>query len=559
MKRRLIALCLVTVMLFSLCAPVFAADSVQRYSPLKPATKANAMESGYVYCCAQSNDPVFVKGSTAELSFKRRVATPSSSDKFIIEIYRGDSDDLLNDVDLPLVETRSYSVSQFKSPDYILTSSFKLDSRYPAGNYAVLWGIRNSAGKQYKNDSDWVMDMYVVSSPVAATSISCYLQKGPSTDFIPVGQTLILYPALNPDNATTARNFTVSSSLPGVVSATMDAGYIYLKCLAVGISDITVRCGDLEKTIRVGVGSLNDFTLTPGKTTLCVGTTDQIRTYADADGSPIYYEWNSSDTSVATVKNGVVTAVKPGTATISASCFGQTRSVTYTVNYHQLPADTPVSTRTATCPRQAIGHCSVCGKDNCINVFEPAIFTDTVYNSWYSQHVDYVYDNGLMNGVSENSFAPNKAVTRGMVVTVLYRIAGEPEVSGGSAFPDVPENKYYTKAVIWAQNEGVVNGFNDGTYRPNDNVTREQLATILYRYSQANGEQMAPGASLDSFPDAGKVHNYAKTALSWAIAEGIITGVGSNGKTYLQPANSATRAQFATIISRYLQRGGSEG
>ena len=378
--------------------------------------------------------------------------------------------------------------------------------------------------------------------------------KGTNGGIISVGETLVLFPALLPENTTATRKFTVTSSQPGVATATVDAGYVYVVGKAVGVTEITIRCGSLSKVIQIGVGTLTDFTLTQGRSTLCVGNTDTVQTSANATGSPVFYTWTSSDPSVATVNNGVVTGIKPGSVTISANCYGKTRSVTYTINYHQFPAGTPTSTRTATQPRQQVGRCSVCGKENCVNVFEPAIFIDTVYNAWYAPHVDYVYDRGLMNGVTENTFAPNKPVTRGMVVTVLYRMCGQPAVSGNSGFSDVPSGKYYSNAVIWAQSLGVVNGFNDGTYHPDENVTREQLAAILYRFSIANGEVIQGYANLNSFPDANQVHNYAKQAMAWTVAEGIISGVGKNGKDYLQPASSATRAQFATIISRYLQR-----
>ena len=553
MKRRLIALCLVIVMLFSLSVSVFAADSVQLYSAMKPATKASAVDDGYVYCCAQSNEPTFVKGTTAELSFKRRVATPSSSDSFIVEIYRGTASQLVGGSNLTLIEKRSYSMSQFKSPSYTLTTTFKVDSKYSAGNYAVLWGIRNSSGRQYSGDTDYVMDMWIVNSAIPATAIGCLVPSNKTDGHISVGETVRMYPYFEPDNATTARNFTATSSEPNVVSVKKEGGYIYAYGEAVGAADVTIRGGGLEEPFTFFVGELYDFSVTAGKTSLCVGNTDTIRPNASADSSKVYFSWESSNPSVATVKNGVVTAVSPGTVTIYCTCYGLTRTVKYTVNYHQLPAGTPVSTRTATMPRHAVGYCSVCGQANAINIYEPAVFTDTVPDAWYSRHVDFVYANGLMNGTGEHTFAPNKPVTRGMVVTVLYRISGQPAVWGGSSFPDVPDGKYYTNAVIWAQNLGVVTGFNDGKYHPDENVTREQLATILYRYSIASGESVDGFANLVVFPDYSSVHNYAKQAISWAVAEGIITGVGKDGKSYLQPASSATRAQFATIISRYLQ------
>ena len=208
--------------------------------------------------------------------------------------------------------------------------------------------------------------------------------------------------------------------------------------------------------------------------------------------------------------------------------------------------------RTATQPKQAVGHCSICGKDDAVNIYEPAIFTDTKATAWYAEHVDNVFDLGLMNGTSEHTFAPNANVNRAMAATVLYRIAGEPEIEGESPFNDVPAGKYFTNAVIWAEQNGIVNGYPDGTFRPDVSITREQLAAILYRYAGSEGKATAEAAVLDEFPDAYKVHSYAQDAMGWAVGAELINGVGSDGKSYLQPANNASRAQFATIISRYM-------
>ena len=218
---------------------------------------------------------------------------------------------------------------------------------------------------------------------------------------------------------------------------------------------------------------------------------------------------------------------------------------------HQLGDDAVRIEPTATQPGSLTGECSVCKQKNASNEIPP-IFTDTVATSWYAPHVDKVYDLKLMNGTGEHTFAPNANVTRAMAATVLYRIAGEPEVEGDSPFKDVPEKKYYTNAVIWAAQNGVVAGFPDGTFRPDDNITREQLAALLYRCASAEGKIRELDANLDSFPDAETVHSCAKDAMLWAVGEGLINGDGSGGKSYLQPANDATRAQFATIISRYM-------
>ncbi len=218
---------------------------------------------------------------------------------------------------------------------------------------------------------------------------------------------------------------------------------------------------------------------------------------------------------------------------------------------HDLAGITAELAPTATQPGYQEGDCKTCGVKNARNII-PAIFTDTVATAWYAPHVEYVYNNGIMNGVNSSSFAPGKSMTRGMVAAVLYRVAGSPEVEGEMPFSDIREGSYYEKAVLWAAKNGIVTGYADGTFLPTREITREQLATILYRYTNTLDVEMNEGAELTAFPDEGDTANYAREALSWAVGEGLVTGVKTNGATYLRPKNNATRAQFATIIARFM-------
>ena len=166
---------------------------------------------------------------------------------------------------------------------------------------------------------------------------------------------------------------------------------------------------------------------------------------------------------------------------------------------------------------------------------------------WYHEAVDYVVSNGYMVGLTDDTFAPNGQMTRAMVVTVLYRMAGSPKVTGPSSFTDVPEGQWYSDAIAWAQDNGVVLGVLADKFAPNDYVTREQIATILWRYENSPAAE----AKLDSFKDADKISDYAKEAMAWAVSEGIFNGDNGN----LKPTDNATRAEFACIVMRYL--GGS--
>ena len=181
---------------------------------------------------------------------------------------------------------------------------------------------------------------------------------------------------------------------------------------------------------------------------------------------------------------------------------------------------------------------------------EPLPFTDVSETDWFHDAVRYAYENGLMGGVGDNLFAPNNPTTRAQLVTILYRLEGEPEVSGQSGFTDVEPDTWYTDAVTWAAEEGVVNGVSATEFAPGNNITREQLATILFRYAEAKGYDVSAQADLSGFPDAGDILPYAQEAMAWAVAEGLLQGFEDGT---LRPQGNATRAQIATILMRFCQ------
>lgn len=179
---------------------------------------------------------------------------------------------------------------------------------------------------------------------------------------------------------------------------------------------------------------------------------------------------------------------------------------------------------------------------------EAPAFSDIPDNAWYVDAVDFAVENGLMNGVGDNKFDPEGSMTRAMLVTVLWRYEGSPK-KGSNTFADVPNGQWYTDAIAWAAAEGVVGGVGNGKFEPDGNVTREQMATILFRYANKKGFDTSKRGNLSSFSDASKVSTYAKDALAWTVAEGIING--SDG--YLLPQGDATRAQVSAILMRYIQ------
>ena len=182
-------------------------------------------------------------------------------------------------------------------------------------------------------------------------------------------------------------------------------------------------------------------------------------------------------------------------------------------------------------------------------IFGGMDFSDVSPRDWFYKDVEYVYEKGIMDGIDKHTFAPDANLTRGMLVTILYRIEGEPITRGSTDFTDVELGRWYTKAVAWAASKDIVNGYGGGKFGPNDPVTREQLTTILYRYTAYKGESTAAfSGNLNRFKDAASVSNYAVDAANWAVGEGIINGSGD----LFMPKSNATRAQVAAIIHRYL-------
>ena len=171
-------------------------------------------------------------------------------------------------------------------------------------------------------------------------------------------------------------------------------------------------------------------------------------------------------------------------------------------------------------------------------------FTDVLRNSPYASAVRYVYDNGLMNGVSLTRFEPVGSLSRAMIVTILYRQEGSPSVSGAAGFLDVPSGQWYSAGVAWAAKNGIVNGYGNGSFGPDDNVSREQMLTILYRYAQQKGIDTSARGSLSRYPDAGNISSYAEIPYRWAIAEGVIAPLTSN----LYPAMYAFRGEAAVAF-----------
>lgn len=182
-----------------------------------------------------------------------------------------------------------------------------------------------------------------------------------------------------------------------------------------------------------------------------------------------------------------------------------------------------------------------------------ANFADVAADAWYADAVQYVYENGMMSGTSETTFSPDLTTTRGMIVTILYRLEGSPDLSNenlGYPYADVDANAYYADAVYWARQNGIVSGMSAEQFAPNNAITREQMAAILYRYAQFKGYDVSAKADLSVYTDAAQVSTYATDAMAWANGAQLIAGTS---QATLTPAGNATRAQVATILMRFCE------
>ena len=332
------------------------------------------------------------------------------------------------------------------------------------------------------------------------------------------------------------------------------------------------------------------------------GSATLTATVEPSDAANQNVTWASSDPSVATVDAaGKVTAVAPGTATITATTVdgGFTAICTVTVRPDIPPANpnyritveatqggtvtadptaakagatvtlTPVPDRgyqvgtvavtdrfgePVAVTEQADGTYTFTMPNGQVTVtvtFEqaPLPFHDVTEGDWFYEAVRYAYENGLMDGVGDNLFAPNSETTRAQLVTILYRLAGEPEPGGDSGFADVAAGTWYTDAVAWAAENGIVNGVSDTEFAPGEDITREQLAAILYRYAAYQGYDVSQRADLLGFGDAESISGYAQEALSWAHAQGLVLGFEDGS---LRPQGTASRAQIAAVLMRFL-------
>ena len=239
-----------------------------------------------------------------------------------------------------------------------------------------------------------------------------------------------------------------------------------------------------------------------------------------------------------------------GSAKITAPKDGVISRYGFPFNGNEIPGETVYDPASTDEPAQLV---VISVKDLPVGHISPIHrndFTDVDAASWYHDAVDYVVAKGLMDGVSSDRFDPNGTTTRSMIVTILYRLEGQPAVSGTNPFDDVTEGQWYTDAVIWANENGIVEGYGRGQFGPSDTITREQFASILYRYASFKSWDISKEADLSSYEDASSISSWAEAAMKWANAEGLITG---RTDTALAPEGNTTRAEAAAILMRAIE------
>ena len=423
-----------------------------------------------------------------------------------------------------------------------------------------------------------------------------------------VGGEETLTATVAPTNATN-KNVTWESSNTSV--ATVDAtGKV--TAIGAGTATITVttvnqsKTATCEVTVTAATVPVTGVTLSQTQASLYYNRTPNTltltATVAPDNATNKAVTWTSSNPSVATVENGVVTALARGTAVITATAAdgsGASASCTVTVSSYLPPANpnyritveatqggtvtadptaakagatvtlTPVPDRgyqvgavavtdrfgnAVAVTEQADGTYTFTMPNGQVTVTvtfaeAPLPFPDVTEGDWFYDAVRYAYETGLMDGVGDSLFAPNSETTRAQLVTILYRLAGEPEPGGDSGFADVAAGTWYTDAVAWAAQNGIVNGVSDTEFAPGDDITREQLAAILYRYAACQGYDVSQRADLSGFGDASSISGYAQEALSWAHAQGLVLGFEDGS---LRPQGTASRAQIAAVLMRFL-------
>jgi len=368
-------------------------------------------------------------------------------------------------------------------------------------------------------------EVTVTRKPVQITKIS--LNKTKLT--LEAGKSETLAATITPSDTTESKGVQWSSDNEGVAKVTSGE----VTAVSAGTATITATASNgMTATCVVtvtGSGSGNQVPITgvsldKSEASLVEGSsitlTATIEPADTTDNKEL--KWSTSNEGVAKVEDGVVTGVTAGEATITVTTSnGKSAACKVMVTKKAPDAQLP--------------------------------FVDVDSGSWFIEPVEFVYKRGIMTGLDTNHFGPSVEVSRAQMAVILHRLEGEPAVGYNStAFKDVADGMFYTNAAMWAKETGVIAGYDNGNFGPADNITREQMSVILFRYAQYKGFDTTAIDNLSKFPDRNKVSNFAKEGISWAVGIGLITGDQGN----ISPQGNAERAQAAAILQRFMTKYG---
>ncbi len=404
------------------------------------------------------------------------------------------------------------------------------------------YNLESTTGEIVKADKDDILINFTPddSETVSVTSIAINKQ---TTKLSQIGATEQLIATITPADASN-KSVTWVSSNPNI--ATVDNTGL-VTALANGTTTITVKTVD-------GGYTANCTVTVDIKSTSNNGGGNGSSSNSSGGGSvtPTSYSISISDTDGGTITISPKTANKDKIVTITAVPDEGYKLDTLSVsdkNGNQIEFTKKTDTEyTFKMPASKVTVNATFSKVIAAPKPSSMLLTDVSENAWYYNAVKYVYENGMMQGISDIEFAPTEAMNRAMIVTVLHRLENTPETTSTNQFADVESNQWYTDSVQWAFENDIVNGYSSDRFVPMDNVTREQLAVILYNYTNYKGGNTDIVGDLTAFQDADNTSNWAKNAISWAVSAGLLSGKGDG---ILDPKGTATRAEVAQILMNY--------
>lgn len=536
-----------------------------------------------------------VIGKTMEI--KMHVCAASVTDQGIVGmmIYKGTYDKITDDSE-PVFAVAEYAIGGHDSYRNVFEWNTKGCS---AGDYTALFFIMNEAGEILSASS---ADLYLSKKAIPMTGVDIYVYELDDTpdEIVLLQDGGFSYGVVyEPYHTTATREYMQNSTgnLSHTGSCKYDGAELYMVEQVNGSATLTVFAADdttdaeegeaFDDTLNIVIGNTADMaTFDKDQVRSCLGSWVELPVTAPEGMECMIYNGNPYMIELK-IENNTLYArglcIGMGEVSVSVGnaidrieigsgdhiCKSERKDATctedgYEKEYceycgvitemtvipatgHKIDDQQTVQEPKATKDGIAVGHCAYCDTD--VELVIPRIFTDTEPDWFYSDALDYCHDNGIINGLTATTFGPGETLNRAQLVTMLYRQAGSPAVEGENRFTDVPAEQFYTNAVIWASANGIVNGYEDGTFRPGNPITRQEIVTMLHRYVVSLGKDNGQRSDLAAFTDLDMLMGYAADAMAWAVANGVINGVS---ETELGPQQSANRAQTVTILHRII-------